>query len=72
MVLKVVRGKILETLELSSFLDIREPFRYWAWNLAQLTKVVYFQSVAGFVLLPNRSAGLRPSSNKKLLIPRKI
>jgi hypothetical protein len=54
MVLKVVRGKILETLELSSFLGIRHPFRYWAWKVAQLSKAFYFQSVAGSVLLPNR------------------
>ena len=72
MVLKVVIGKILETLELSSFLGVRDPFRYWAWKVAQLSKAFYFQSVAGFVLPPKRSAGLRPSSNKKLLIPRKI
>jgi hypothetical protein len=46
MVLKVVRGKILETLELWRFLSIRDPFRYCAGKLALHPKSVSFQRVA--------------------------
>jgi hypothetical protein len=46
MVLKVVRGKILETLELWRFLSIRDPFRYCAGKLAFRPKYIYCQRVA--------------------------
>jgi hypothetical protein len=46
MVLKVVRGKTLETLELWPFLSTRDPFGYCAGKLALRPKSISFQRVA--------------------------
>jgi hypothetical protein len=48
MVLKVVRGKILETLELTRFLSTRDRFRYCARELALRPKSFSFQRVARY------------------------
>jgi hypothetical protein len=48
MVLKVLRGKILETLELSRFLSTLDPFRYCAGKLAIHPKPFSFQRVARY------------------------